>query len=58
MLNKIRDKGHFGLVPVLGGTLLVFLHSVSAAPREGWVRDYIQEASLSYLRVNLLNTYF
>lgn len=58
MLNKSRDKGHFGLVPVLGGTLLVFLHSVSATPREGWVHDYTQATSLSYLGVNPLNTYF
>lgn len=31
MLNKSRDKEHVGLVPVFWGTLLVLLHSVSAA---------------------------
>lgn len=51
MLNKSSDKGHSGLVPVFQGTLLVFLHLVSAI-LEGLVRDYIQAGFLSYFGVN------
>ena len=47
LLNKSRDKGHFVLVPVLGGHAASILRSVSAAPGEGWGYDYTEAGFLN-----------